>query len=1023
MGNDKRQTKQVIVMGNKELSLIDNNITSLLDVPLHPTVTSLNLHCNHVKRIEGLTSAWHLRHLDLSSNSISKIEGLSSLTSLRTLNLSCNLITKVEGLNGLVNLTRLNLSYNQINNLTGLLYLHGTEYKLKHLSLHSNQLDSIDHLLQCMLGLQSLREVTLSQDHRDNPVCRLPGYREIVMQSLPQISVLDGLDRLGNQSNLGLGSPLDIPGLVAYVDLLLSSDASHNEVVTGDGILNTPRIDDVLTQFHQRIASEAVVDPVAQPDHFQVVRSTLADPADPVNEERIKKLERQVSQLIQQAPAGDKSSTSTRSVVMVRKAKRDIDRTSESDYDSGKENKRRTRIPKHRNSITKRVTTKGQARRSDSDQENHKERSSKSAVGLRRKAGCAGGATTAGPTQRAAETSSDVKNKTGEEATYRTIVEERDQERERRWKAEQAVRKLTEELKRLQTKVSEEKDLQSMALHTTDRLKELLLKEQSGRSEMQTRVDELEGRCQSLIQQLEQARSSEEQLKTALHRLEESISHGEALRACQQAEEMKRYQELQNKAAALKRELDIQRASVRQHKDKLQQMHELLASREQEHRTQLELRLQPGGVDFHEAVAKEVASVEQRHAQREAELQGKLADNRKQYAALEDEFRIALTIEAARFSEVKEACDQMTAELMELKATLAQSQQRENKSGSLVKELTAMVKEQKSRISELIKAKREAVTDLKSRLHSLEAEVEQDQRLGLKLEFLKKDKARLLSQLTAQESVIDGLRAERRIWGQELAQQGASLAQDRGRLEARIEVLSTELETQKKHNERDNDALKIKAKIIDDQTETIRKLKETLQERDDHIHRLREEVVQTHKKFQQQLEEETAQQAELREQLEHLSLRKEELKQQLENKESELEEVKRVYSDSSKRWQEKADLLTRLESQVKRMKENFDSKEHLLLEERDKATEAQKAAVEKLRCVDDAFRRQLESVQATHQTELLRLANEKQKKIEEASQKVFEVEEEMRQLLEETETNKRIMEEKMKRLTSVLKDF
>lgn len=55
---------------------------------------------------------------------------------------------------------------------------------------------------------------------------------------------------------------------------------------------------------------------------------------------------------------------------------------------------------------------------------------------------------------------------------------------------------------------------------------------------------------------------------------------------------------------------------------------------------------------------------------------------------------------------------------------------------------------------------------------------------------------------------------------------GVSLAQDRGRLEARIEVLGAELETQKKQNERDNDALKIKAKIVDDQTETIRKLKE-----------------------------------------------------------------------------------------------------------------------------------------------------------------------------------------------------
>lgn len=55
---------------------------------------------------------------------------------------------------------------------------------------------------------------------------------------------------------------------------------------------------------------------------------------------------------------------------------------------------------------------------------------------------------------------------------------------------------------------------------------------------------------------------------------------------------------------------------------------------------------------------------------------------------------------------------------------------------------------------------------------------------------------------------------------------GVSLAQDRGRLEARIEVLSAELETQKKQNERDNNALKIKTKVIDDQTDTIRKLKE-----------------------------------------------------------------------------------------------------------------------------------------------------------------------------------------------------
>lgn len=45
-------------------------------------------------------------------------------------------------------------------------------------------------------------------------------------------------------------------------------------------------------------------------------------------------------------------------------------------------------------------------------------------------------------------------------------------------------------------------------------------------------------------------------------------------------------------------------------------------------------------------------------------------------------------------------------------------------------------------------------------------------------------------------------------------------------MEAKIEVLTTELESQKKQNQRDNDSLKIKTKIVDDQTETIRKLKE-----------------------------------------------------------------------------------------------------------------------------------------------------------------------------------------------------
>nr|XP_057925122.1 leucine-rich repeat and coiled-coil domain-containing protein 1 [Doryrhamphus excisus] len=975
-------------MGEKEISLIDKNISSLLTVPLHPSATSLILHCNKIPRIEGLTSAWHLRHLDLSSNCISKMEGLSALTSLRTLNLSCNTISRAEGLDGLVSLTRLDLSFNQINDLAGLLHLHGPGSKLKYLSLHSNHLGSIDHLLQCLLGLQGLRELLLSRDGKDNPLCRSAGYREMIMQSLPQVLALDGLDWQGNLCPSQADSLCDIPGLENYMDLLFSSDA--------DAPLATPGI-------------SAALEVPAAPLHRQLgqhVRIVANDGA--LNEERVKKLEQQVSRLILQASTRHKSDLPSKKL---RKAGKDADHTSESDCDSAKENcGRRTGIPKYRKSAT--------TRRSDSDQENLKQKSSKSAVGPRRSLSTSKAGTVA--TRRVPpRASSDVKSKFSEEETYRAIVEERDQERERRWKAEQAVVKLTEELKCLKTKAGEEKDLQSLAMHTTDRLKDLLLKERSGRCELQTRVEELQGRCGSLTQQLQQARGGEEQQKNSLRRLEEKISQGEAWRA----QEMKRHQELENKVAALKQELNIQRANVCQHREKVQQLQELLANREQEHRKQLEMRLQPGGADFLAAVAKEVASQIQTHNQRESQLKETLEEGKLAYAALENEFRMALTIEAARFTEVKKACDQTSAELSELRVTLADSQLKEKKSASLVQDLTAMVKEQKSRISELVKTKRDTVTELKRHAHALEAELDQDRHLGLQVEMLKKEKARLSSQLTAQESVMEGLRAERKLWGQELAQQGASLAQDRGRLEARVEALGAELEAQKKQTERDSDALRIKGKIMEDQTETIRKLKETLQEREELIRNLREEEAQAKKTLQLQLQEEASRFSDMRERVEHLSLRKEELMQQLDDKEVEMEEVQRVHSEASQKWQEKADLLTQLESQVKRMKDNFDVKERSLLEERDKVTEAHRAATEKLRCMDDAFHLQLESLQAAHQAELLQLANDKHSRVEAANQKVFEVEEEMRQLLLETETNKRITEEKMKRLTSALKDF
>ncbi len=81
--------------------------------------------------------------------------------------------------------------------------------------------------------------------------------------------------------------------------------------------------------------------------------------------------------------------------------------------------------------------------------------------------------------------------------------------------------------------------------------------------------------------------------------------------------------------------------------------------------------------------------------------------------------------------------------------------------------------------------------------------------------------------MAAQISVIDGLREERQLWGKELAHQGASLAQERGRMEAQIESLSEETKSLRQELQRLRDMLRVKEKQVEDQAQSLIQLKQS----------------------------------------------------------------------------------------------------------------------------------------------------------------------------------------------------
>ncbi|XP_031297268.2 leucine-rich repeat and coiled-coil domain-containing protein 1 isoform X1 [Camelus dromedarius] len=1002
-----------------DLCFMDKGLRSISELSLDSALHAINLHCNNISKIKAIDHIWNLRHLDLSSNQISQIEGLNTLTKLSTLNLSCNLITRIEGLEALTNLTRLNLSYNHINDLSGLMPLHGIKHKLRYIDLHSNCIDSIHHLLQCTVGLHFLTNLILEKNGEDNPVCHLPGYRAIMLQTLPQLRILDCKNIFGEPVDMAEINSSRLQCFEGLLDNLVSSDSplniSEDEIIDGTPVV-TPPIDEIapLDQFASTptdtgLASLISVCPSSEPEKVNHEN-------DFQNEMKLQKLDNPLLQLLSETSNSLIDNVPEKDL----RPKRDTDMTSESDYGIRKECSRkiprRSKIPYYSKTIQ---TIK------------HHSKNNSPFISCNRKMKqpffkelyVRSSLVNSNVLEESEEQKTEmikVNNGSTEDTTYRALVEQLDQEREKRWKAEQAEKKLMDYIDELHQHANEKKDIHSLALLTTDRLKEIIFKERNSKLQLEIMVHRLQNEIKKLTIELIKARDQQEDHIRHLRTLEKALEKMEKQKGQHQAAQMRLIQEVELKAAAADREINLLRTSLHQEKEQVQQLHELLALKEQEHRKDLETREFFTEAEFQEALAKEIAKEERKHEQVIQEYQNKIDALNQQYLDLENEFRIALTVEARRFKDVKDGFENVATELAKSKHALVWAQRKENESSSLIKDLTCMVKEQKTKLAEVSKLKQETAINLQNQINTLEILIDDDKQKSIQIELLKHEKMQLLAELAAKESLIYGLRTERKVWGHELAQQGSSLAQHHGKLEAQIESLCRENESLRKAGERDNDALKIKCKIIDDQTETIGKLKECLQEREEEIKILQEKITEIQKCTQEQLDEKSSQLDDIIEKLERHNERKEKLKQQLKVKELELEEIRKAYSTLNQKWHDKGELLCHLEMQVKEAKENFENQERKLKAERDKSIELQKDAVEKLHNMDHVFKKQVDAIVEAHQAEIIQLASEKQKCIDSANSKVHRVEEEMRELLQETCKNKKAMEEKIKQLAFAL---
>ena len=189
----------------------------LAEVPqdLPRGVVTVSLHGNAIPRLDGgrLSGLAHLVELNVSSNALESLAGLVGLVSLRRLNAASNRLTSVEGLAGLPCLERLVLRHNRLEELKGFRDQPPGGSTLREVDLRDNRVSSLVEV-SAFAGLPRLENLLLGgpggSPSGENPVCRLGDYRSAVAAAVPGLRKLDSEEvagALGERSGAGPGAP------------------------------------------------------------------------------------------------------------------------------------------------------------------------------------------------------------------------------------------------------------------------------------------------------------------------------------------------------------------------------------------------------------------------------------------------------------------------------------------------------------------------------------------------------------------------------------------------------------------------------------------------------------------------------------------------------------------------------------------------------------------------------------------------------------------------------------------------
>lgn len=1000
----------------KELSLIRQGLSEFFvkKSPDHDSTEVINLHGNYLTIIPDLKTLRNLRELDLSSNRIDSMHGLENLCSLQTLNLSCNFIKNVECLSSLKSLLKINLSHNQIKDIGGFVEMAGQDYALTVINLCDNKIASQSHVVSCLRNCTNLRCLILSHDGLTNPVCEMLNYRVRLLSRLNQLLILDDISRDGQSVIIDDLQDLDLSASRFYLDLsadvddtALNEKRNHNSrinkishrpsIIPNDNgqpsipEISTPRIDQIIEKYREQYPSDYSTDLKSE----NIGVSTSSD------FERNSSTENHSEMMLLSLDSVSFASPKSNKLKSNLEEKDSSAATKHTKTgNSSSPVQKKNAAPKRNN----KSCTKVSQHKIVSSQLPQINRSNESVGQSKEKT--KGKKKTAVPDQ----TDQDYRNVI--ESTYNCLIEELNEEKSQRLKAELALKEMTSFVNDIQVKSHKAELHYENAFQENLFLKENLTKEKETVRKLQGDLLLVTQTNADIENQLKVSEKSLQSQKVLFANLQKSANGSERDHEKELADEQKKTKKYQLLAANAARESQELKSMVSFLQKRVKELEQLLTSRELEHKEDLKDRYKLDSKELRLVIDDKLEDVRRQHEER-MKLQTEREEMmKKHYEEVTMELNCALQLESGQVTKLESAYNTVSKENELNKQALMAVQAKEKKAVETLSQLTNVVKKQKEQISDLLNSKQELISCHDQEMKKMERQLDDTKKNSNHFSKLKQDRLKLEAQIEAQESLIVGLRAERKMWENELAQQGTSLAQDRGRLEVKIETLTTEVEYLKKQLKSEVDTVKIKSKLIEDQTDSIKMLKMQLSQKDKEIHEIQEEAVRSKKKLEDEiaLEQDALQESQFT--IQRLHDRKEELKDQISQIETELRESKDAHNILKEHWKQKTDMISSLEIQVRQAKSSWEKKEEVLKAQWTKAQQEVKQSEEKLKKADDAFRKQIAEKEKSQQAIIVQLQKDHHLEMDLANQKILDLEEEMRAILKDSHH----MQENMEKL-------